>query len=179
MSKVIIGLVGHIASGKTTITNYLKEKHNGSSYRFSTVLRDIADRLYIEQNRENLQHISQGLREYIDQNILSSVIANDVKADTGEFVIVDGVRRLSDIAYLQEIPGFKLVHVFADMDTRYKRLTARSENIDDTGKTLEAFKADHAREAEQEVDEVAATASIQIDNNGTLEELYVQLDRII
>ena len=52
--KIIIGLVGQLACGKGTVAEYLKEKYGASVYRYSTMLRDVLNRLYLEINRVNM-----------------------------------------------------------------------------------------------------------------------------
>ncbi|PIR74295.1 MAG: hypothetical protein COU35_03310 [Candidatus Magasanikbacteria bacterium CG10_big_fil_rev_8_21_14_0_10_47_10] len=177
--KIVIGLVGQLASGKGTAAAYLKEKHGASTYRFSSILRDIADRLYLDQSRGNLQLISQVLRQNIREDLLSEVIAKDAMNDPHELVVIDGVRRPDDVKHLRTIPGFILVHITADAEKRYDRLIKRGENTDDTQKTFEQFKADHAREAELKINEIATQANDTLDNNGSLEELHKQLDKLI
>ncbi|MEK7625108.1 MAG: AAA family ATPase, partial [Patescibacteria group bacterium] len=68
MSKIILGFVGDLASGKGTICKYLKEKYGTESYRFSTMLRDILKRVYLENSRENLQRLSTVMRENFGQD---------------------------------------------------------------------------------------------------------------
>jgi len=177
--KIIIGLVGEISAGKTTITDYLKEKNNAISFRFSDMLRDVLDRMYIEKNRKNLQGISTILRQEFGDDTMSRVIAEDVKNSTEDFIIIEGIRRPTDITYLREVPEFKFVAVNADKELRYKRLIERSENADDKTKTWEQFQEDGKQEAESKVKEIANQADFTIDNNGTLEELYKQIDEII
>ena len=179
MSKIILGLAGEIASGKGTIAKYICEKHGGSSHRFSTILRDIANRMYLEESRENLQKISTIFRENFFGDILSSVIAKDVENDEHEIIAIDGVRRLADIEYLKKLSEFKLVYIEADIEKRYERITARGENTDDTTKTFEEFKKDHEREAELQIKDLKNHADFIINNNGNLEELYKQVDEII
>jgi dephospho-CoA kinase len=179
MSKIILGLAGEIASGKGTTAKYICEKYAGSSHRFSTVLRDVAKRMYLEENRENLQKISTIFRENFFDDILSAVIAKDVENDTKEIVVIDGVRRMSDISYLQKISGFKLIHIDAMMEKRYERITKRGENSDDNTKTFEEFKSDHEREAERQVKDLKDKADFVIDNNGSFEQLQKQIDEII
>jgi dephospho-CoA kinase len=36
--KIILGLVGEIASGKSTVTDYIKQKYGAVSFRFSDIL---------------------------------------------------------------------------------------------------------------------------------------------
>ncbi len=178
-NKIILGFVGQIASGKGTASEYLKTKYQAKTYRFSTMLRDILNRLYLEVSRENLQKISQVIRENFGEETLSKVIAEDVKNDSAPIIVIDGIRRPGDIQFLKEIPGFILINIFADIEKRFERIKARDENSDDTKKTFEQFQLDHTKEAELKIVEIAGEATEQIDNNGNLEDLYAQLDALV
>lgn len=179
MEKIVLGLTGEIASGKGTAAKYLIEKHNGSDHRFSTMLRDVAKRMYLEENRENLQKISTIFRENFDQEILSKVIYNDVINDPKNVIAIDGVRRPSDIEYLKTLPEFKLVYIETGLENRYKRIVTRGENADDAGKTFEEFKKDQEREAETQIKDLKSKADFVINNDGSFEDLYKQIDEII
>ncbi len=179
MSKIVLGLVAEMAGGKTTVTNYLKEKYGAKSFRFSDMLRDILLRLHLENSRQNLQTISTVLRQSFGDDLMSKVIALDVKESTEPFIITEGVRRPSDVTYLKEIPGFHLIAIKADERTRFERIIKRSENPDDQNKTWEEFQKEGQQEAEQKIKEIAALADAVVDNNGGLEELYKQVDEIV
>lgn len=179
MKKNILGLAGEIASGKGTVARYILEKYKGSSHRFSTALRDVAKRMYLEENRENLQKISTIFRENFHDNILSEVIYHDVENDNHNIVVIDGVRRMADIEFLKKIPEFKLIYIDTDMKKRYERIIQRGENMDDNSKTFEEFKKDHEREAELQIKDLKQRADFVIDNNGSFKELNFQIDSII
>lgn len=179
MDKIILGMTGLLAAGKTTVSQYLVKNHGASLYAFSTPLRDILDRVYLEHSRKNMQDLSSDLRETFSQDILSTTIAHDVEKDKNNIVIVEGVRRLSDIKHLRNLPGFKLINFTADQKTRWERLVAREQNPDDGDKTFEEFKQDEQAEAEQQIAEVASTAEFTIDNNGTVEEAKRQMEEIL
>ncbi|HAI74291.1 MAG TPA: hypothetical protein DCS28_02830 [Candidatus Moranbacteria bacterium] len=177
--KIILGLAGEIASGKGTIARHIEEKHNGISHRFSTALRDVARRMSLEENRENLQKLSTVFRENFNDDILSMVICRDVEKDMHQIIAIDGVRRMADIKYLKSLEGFKLVYIEANLDNRYHRIIKRKENSDDSQKTYEEFKSDNGREAESQVKDLKNHADFTIDNNGTFAELYERVDEII
>ncbi|MFA7653917.1 MAG: AAA family ATPase [Candidatus Magasanikbacteria bacterium] len=177
--KIIFGFVGLIASGKGTANEYLKTKHHASTYRFSTMLRDVLNRLYLEVSRENLQKISQVVRENFGEETLSKVIAEDVKRDPSSIISIDGIRRPGDVQFLSQIPGFVMINISADIEKRFERITKRGENTDDIKKTFEQFKLDHEQEAELKIAEIAAKATEQINNNRSYEDLYAQLDALI
>ena len=178
-NKIILGLVGPLSSGKGTTSQYLKEKYNAQVYRFSTILRDILDRLHLEQSRANMQDASRVLRETFGSDLLANVIAQDVSSDSAKIIVVDGVRREPDIKYLKELPDFHLVCINADQKIRHKRMTQRGENPDDNQKTFEQFQQDEQAEAEQQIKQVAKLAEFTIDNNGTIDQLHQQTEKIL
>jgi len=179
MSKIILGFVGPLSSGKEASKKYLEEKYGASSHRFSMALRDILNRLYLPITRENMQDLSLDLRNRFGSETLAKVMAQDAKNDDNEVVIIDGVRRFADITFLKDIPGFKLVSIDADPEIRYKRMLLRNENIGDSEKSFEDFLADGKREAELEIPKVMEISQYKINNNGSFEDLYQQINEII
>lgn len=179
MAKIILGFVGPLASGKEVAKKYLEDKHEAGVHRFSIMLRDILNRLYLPISRENMQNLSLSLRNLFGVDTLARVIAQDVQNDQHEIVVVDGVRRLPDIIGLNEIPGFHLVAIDAPAETRYERMKLRNENAGDAEKSFEEFIADGKREAELQIPEVMAAAKFHLDNSGRLEDLYRQIEAIL
>lgn len=177
--KKIFGIAGEIGAGKGTVAAYLQEKFGANKRAFSDSLKDVADRMHLEKNRENLQKISTIFRENFHDNILSEVVFFDAKNDKAEIVAIDGVRRKADIEFFKDIPGFKLVYVEAEMKTRYERIIQRGEKSDDNSKTFEEFEKDHLREAEKEIRDLKQIADFVIDNNGSFQDLYKKIDEII
>ena len=179
MTRIIIGISGEIASGKGTVAKYIAEKYNASAYRFSTMLRNAMDRLYIEQNRDNISTFSTLLRKKFGEDLFAKVMAKDVKKDEAEIIVIDGIRRLADIEYLKEIPEFKFVYIEADIKKCYDRIIQREENTDDKNKTFDEFVEEHNLETETQIKDLKQYADIIIENNGTLEDLYEKIDNII
>lgn len=180
MTKKILGLTGPIACGKGTIKKYIESKYGGKDVRFSTALRDVCTRIGEEVNRNNLQTVSEMLREYFGQNILAKIIAKDIEKIDNEIIVIDGVRRLADIEYLKDMQGFTLIRIDAKPEIRYERMKKRNENKGDDKKTYEEFLNDHTRsDADSEVPIVMQHASVSINNDGDLENLYRQIDQIL
>ena len=179
MPKIIIGLTGEIAAGKGTAAAYLENKYGAQVFGFSRPLRDIAQRLYIEETRPNLAAISSIMRAQFGSDLISRVITEDIKHSTADIVVLDGIRRMPDIETASKLPGFELVSIITDEQIRYNRLINRRQNQDDQHKTFEQFKLDHQAEADKNIPEVMAQAKNIIDNNGDFENLYKQLDTLI
>lgn len=179
MAKVIFGLVGPLASGKEVTKKYLVQKYKAQDCRFSTILRDVLSRVHVLVSRENLQKISTVLRANFGEDLLAKAIANDASKLEADIVVIDGVRRPTDIQYLNELPHFILIKIDANAKLRHERLVKRNENAGDDKKTFEQFLADHESEADRHVPVVMATAREAINNNGMIEELYEQIDQIV
>ena len=178
-NKIILGFACDLASGKGTVCKYLEQKYGTPSYRFSTILRALVDRLYIPQSRENLQKISQVLRENFGQDLLSKVIAKDTFNDPHELVAVEGIRRPTDLTYLKSNRAFHLIYITADPKIRWERLVKRNENTGDDKKTFEKFLEDEQAEADRLIKELGQKAEFVISNNKTFKELYEQTEAIL
>jgi dephospho-CoA kinase len=177
--KIILGFTGLMACGKGTAAKYLKEKYGADTFRFSTMLRDVLDRLYLPQSRENFQIISPLLRETFGQDLMAKVIAKDVESADSKIIAIDGMRRPADIEYLKKISGFRMVAIEVDAKVRYERLKVRAENPGDAEKTWEQFQKEHEAETEIYIPELMKQADVVIDNNSSLEDLYKQLDKLV
>ncbi|PKM91669.1 hypothetical protein CVU82_00460 [Candidatus Falkowbacteria bacterium HGW-Falkowbacteria-1] len=177
--KIIIGLVGQIACGKGVMKKYLIKKNYASDYRFSTILRDVLNRLGVEINRNSLQKVSTILRQNFGEDLLAKAIAKDAKNDNSHFIVIDGIRRMADVKYLKELPEFKLISIVADKEIRYKRVLDRNENAGDDKKTIEEFEQEEMAETEEEIPTVMKNADYEIINNSTWDKLHGQIDDIV
>lgn len=177
--KIIIGLVGTLASGKETIKKYLAEKYNSKDCKFSAILRDVLARIDVVNSRENVQKISTVLRANFGENLLAKAIAKDASKLEADIVVIDGVRRFTDIEHLNDLPNFVLVKIDADPKIRYERMKIRNENAGDDKKTFEEFMKDQEAEADKQIPEVMKSAKYEILNNKSFEELYKQVDELI
>jgi dephospho-CoA kinase len=177
--KIIFGFVGLIASGKGTAAKYLAKKYQASTHRFSTSLREVLRRLYLEENRDNLITLSECLRKNFGQDLLAKIITQDALKDKKRVIVVEGIRRLDDIKYLSKLPNFILVEIVADSKIRYQRLIERGENTDDNAKTYQEFLADHKKSTEITIAKVIKLAQEKINNNGSEKDTQKQLDKLM
>lgn len=179
MQKIILGISGEIASGKDTVGKYIAEKYQASSLRFSQPLRDILDRLYFEQNRENMAKLSLYLRKAFGEDMFSKVILAEAEKSESTLVVVDGIRRPSDILHFENKEHFYFLYVETSPESRYKRLIERHQNTDDMIKTEVQFEKDALLETETQIRDLKERADFVISNDGTLDELYKQVDEIV
>jgi len=177
--KIIIGLTGEIACGKGAVVDYLVNKHQASSYKYSRILRDILDRVYVEQSRKNMTDLSKCLRKNFGENILSKTLSRDIEQDKNKLVVFDGLRRVPELSIFKKIPGFILIRIVSDPKIRYERLKKRNENPGDNKKTYRQFLKDLKGASDYEIPKVMKLADFEIKNDGSLKDLHRQIDQII
>ncbi|MFA5030129.1 MAG: AAA family ATPase [Patescibacteria group bacterium] len=176
---MIIGLVGPLAAGKGTITTYLTEKHGARSVKFSKPLRDIIHRVYKQETREYMSSLAQFLRAQFGNDILVRTLIQDIEHMDVSIAVFDGLRYFDEYNALKERSDFRLWAIDADMEIRHKRILQRGENADDTTVTFEEFKKQHELATEINIPEIMKKADAHINNNGSLADLYSQVDKLI
>ncbi|MEK7655252.1 MAG: AAA family ATPase [Patescibacteria group bacterium] len=179
MKRLIIGLVGRKGSGKGTVAKILKEKYGASVYRFSDVLREILDLLFVEKSRENLVQLSEILRNEFGQDVLKLALLQKIRNDTSALIVMDGLRRLGDLEGLKDISNFQLVCVSVPPGIRYERLKARGENAGETTRTFESFMELEKAPTEVTIGPVEELADITLDNSGTPDELERKVEEMM
>ncbi len=176
--ELVIGLVGKIGSGKTVVGDYLHRKYGAKQMRFSQVLMDILNRLYLPHKREYLQKLGHSLRVSLREDVIVNAFSKDMERDSSEIIVVDGIRYMNEVKMLREFEDNLLIFVDAPAELRYDRCRARGEKGEDKIEFEEFLKAE-ARETERYIDEVGKIADYQIENTKSLKELYKEIDRIL
>lgn len=177
--KKVIVICGQMGSGKDTVCNLILKKIDAESFSFSSPLKDLLNRLHLEVNRKNLQHISTALREYFSQELLSYVVSKDIACSRSNVVIVNGARRVEDLSLIKKDHKIVIIYIDASPKERYRRITQRSEKSDDGKKSYAEFLKDSNREADLKVRDLKQFADYIIQNNSTLSKLGKSVDDLI
>ncbi|MFZ6036233.1 MAG: AAA family ATPase [Patescibacteria group bacterium] len=176
---MIIGLTGPLATGKGTLTKYLVERHGAKAVKFSQPLRDMIHRLYVQETRPAMSKLAELMRSQYGNDILVKTLIKDLESMDVTIAVFDGIRYFDEYNALKERPDFQLWAVDTDLDIRFQRITKRGENADDATLTLEQFTQQHSLPTEQAIPDLMQRADATIDNNGSLDELYAQVDKLI
>lgn len=177
--KIVLGLVGEIACGKSDVAKSLAEDYGSETFSFSQPLRDILDILGLPQSRENMVWLGVDLRERFGQDILAKSVFNLVNKSQAPIVCLPNIRLEGDVTLFRTLPCFYLINIEADPKIRYERLTKRGENVDDATKTWEEFLADAQLPTEVGIREIAKSANFVIENNTCKANLIKQVRGII
>lgn len=178
---MIIGIAGTLGSGKGTVVEYLKTK-GFSHYSSSGTLKRILEERGEPTLRENLSNLANQLSQEYSGGILEMSHQFAIKAGDANYIL-EAIHRVREAEYVRSVGGI-ILGINADIKIRYDRISQRQEGEKDNV-TFEQFVADSNREDEgatgsgPNIKAVIATADFVIENNGTLEELHAQIDKIM
>lgn len=172
----IIGLVGPVRAGKSTVAMYLSERFGYQLASNSDVLKDVLARMNIEPSRANLQAIGDALFETMGDDIIARY---RVAGRDGVRIVIDGVRYLDEWKYYSTVPGSLLIAVDAEESLRYARVASASDSKKDGEITQRAFSEIGLARSERQVPVLMRLADKKIDNTSTIESLQFEVDRAL
>ncbi|GEM_PF-385631 len=185
---MIIGVVGKIAAGKTTIAKFLEKKgfcriscsdplidlltHNVDAYSRIPELPPKA-----EPAREKLIEYGRYLKETYGEDILIRLALDKMRHCKN--VVIDGVRSKGEIEAIKQRGGV-IIYVEAKPELRYERLVKRKAEKDRAINSFEDFKRmDNEEERLYHTSKLKDLADFVIVNEGTLEDLRREVEKIL
>ncbi len=178
---VIIGITGTLGAGKGTIVDYLLQKRNFSHYSVRAFLIDEITKLGLPINRDSMVSVANHLRQkynpaYIVEELYKGAIQNKKNA------VIESIRTPGEIDMLTAKENFYLLAVDAEPKLRYNRIKLRQSETDNI--SFDTFIENEKREMmnddpnKQNLSKCIERADFVINNNGTIDELFIQLDTI-
>lgn len=178
--RKIIGLVGEIGSGKDTVADYLKHRYNATLLRFSDPIKDILHMFYDRISREDQAWLAVTLKERFGKDVLLKALERKMLSCPGsKFISLNGIRYPEDYEFVRSFPDNVVLYVTTTQETRWRRSVLRHEKSDDT-QGFETFRMMESRlETEQHIASIGQSADYRIDNEGSLEDLFLKIERVM
>lgn len=177
MDKLILGLLGEKFAGKDSAANYLVAKHDAAHFRFSHILDDILKLLALPISRNNEIALGLGLRQIFGGQVLGPAILQRVQACNQALVVVNGLR-MDEVETLRQL-GAKIIYITAPAELRFERYRKRREKTDDGSLDFKAFLEQEQGPTEVGIPVLGQNADFKIENTGSLEDLYRQLEEVL
>lgn len=178
----IIGITGTLGAGKGTIVDYLTKQRGFRHFSVRGYLSGVIKQKGEEVNRDTLVATANALRAQNTPSFIAEELYNEAKA-SGEDCIIESIRTVGEVNALRAKGNFVLLAVDADQLLRYHRILERASETDKV--SFETFAANETREMESEDENkqnLAACmqlADYRFTNNGSFEELYLQIDKAL
>lgn len=165
MPMKLIGIAGATASGKTTLARGLITHFSAHTKRFSEILSLIATEVGLPSDKESLQKLSTTLRGHLGEDVLAHGMSTWVEKSTAETIVVEGLRRKTDIRLLSQAAqksGRAWIFIFVDapFPVRFSRFNGREGTISE-----EAFKALDEQECEAELPLIKKDAHLLLNSS--------------
>ena len=179
---VIIGITGTIGAGKGTIVEYLIDKKEFKHFSARNFLVEEVEKRGLENNRDNLVLVANNLRQKNSPSFVADELFKRAIV-SGQNCVIESLRTEGEIDSLKKKGNFTLLAVDARPEIRYERILKRLSFTDNV--SFEKFLTDEAREMEstdpnkQNLKKCIEMADFKIDNNGTLDELNFELEKIL
>lgn len=177
---VILGITGTDGSGKGTVVEYLVTRYGFTHYSARSIFIEELSVRGIEPTRANMRLIANEMRAtYGDDFVVTRNLARI--GDTEKNVVIESIRTTAEAETLKQNGGI-LLAVDADQHIRYARVQSRRSETDKV--TFEEFVRHEALEANDpdphgmQKARVMQMADYTIYNDGSVEALYVDIDRV-
>ncbi|MGB9708068.1 MAG: AAA family ATPase [Candidatus Pacearchaeota archaeon] len=177
----VIGVIGTIASGKDSVSNYLVKRYGFKKIVMSNFLRAEARKRKIKPTRDNLRKLQHELRARYGEDYLVNKAIELIKTKdhmSMKNVVIDGLRTTIDIGLVKKELGAKIIMVDAKPFVRFMRAKKRGRKGDST--TYEQFLHQEAIEsATFNFHKSFKMADFKIDNSGSLKDMERNVDGVM
>lgn len=182
MARQAIGITGTNGAGKGVVVDYLIGK-GFTHFSASGFLSEELSRRGLTLDRNNLRVVGNEFRERFGSGFIVEHFLKEAQEKGVEQFVIESIRSTGEVAALKSAGG-TLLFVDADRKLRYERVISRKSGKDHID--FDTFVAQEEREwygaegaHDMNIRRVIEKADHTILNNGTLEELYAQIDAFL
>ena len=183
MNKIIIGLVGPIASGKGILSEYLSQQ-GFIVEKLSDRIREETAKRGLEVNRKHLQDVGNDLRKVYGSQILAELTLKK-NSENIYPICIDGVRNPGEVDFIKKNGGM-VIGINAPKELRLVWYLERAGKREEDGASVESFNIANDRDLGlgeasngQQVGECLKMSDYVIENIGTPEELIETLREVM
>jgi dephospho-CoA kinase len=177
---MIIGLTGKLGSGKDSVLEYLVKEKGFGAFGTGDVVREYVKEFNWPDTRDSQREMANMLSNKYGVDFL---LKETIKRAEGENKVISGIRQPAEADYFNKEENAYLIAVDAPIEVRFSRMQTRARTGDP--QTLEELKEKEAEEmgrSEKNVQNISYCidrADFELDNSGSKEELYKQVEKVL
>jgi len=163
---IVVGLVGHMHSGKTSAAKYLEE-HGYCRISLSGFLVAEARRKSLEPSRRNLQNLGNAMRKKLGGSVLVRLALAEAERRGASRLVIDGLRNPAEADEVHRVGGLVIGIVGPKRDPL--------RPVEEDEKERAALERESSLEEPawgQRVADALRDADTVIDNSSSLDALY-------
>lgn len=179
---MIIGITGTDGAGKGTVVNYLVEKKGFVHISARELLIAEIEKRGLPIDRNHMRIVANDLRREHGNDYIAHFALGRAAALEAENVVIESIRAVAEAETLKK-SGAILLAVDADQSIRYERVQERRSESDQV--SFEEFVRHELLEMNDpdpngmQKAAVIAMADYTILNNGTMQEVYAQVEEVL
>ncbi|MFH1631611.1 MAG: hypothetical protein ABIA47_01115 [bacterium] len=179
MNHLILGLIGPMYAGTTTVAKWLHDQHGAIVFRHSDILRSTLEAFKIPLVRKNYSDLVQHLVARHGEDILYRGIAEAVSrfivdsslADRRAIVVLDSIRIPGELELWHERPDFESLCIDAPFEARLDRARKMNRFAGDCTMSARDFRLLHKIWSERQGAKSCLEADAVITNDSSVEDL--------
>lgn len=178
-SMITLGITGTLGAGKGTIVDYLVRNKGYAHYSVRGFLLHEIKRRKLPENRDSMVEVANDLRSRFGPAYIVEKLYDEA-VKSGKNAIIESIRTTGEIESLRSKGLFFLLAVDADVEIRFNRILQRGSETDNVD--YQTFIANENREmagkdpGKQNLLKCLELADYALDNNGTFQQLYNQVE---
>ena len=179
---LIIWITWTLGAGKGTIVDYLVKNKWFQHLSVRAYLTQEIERRGIPVNRDSMVSVANELRATYSPSYMVEQLYQQAKT-SGKNTIIESIRAIGEVEALKWKENFYFFAIDADPKIRYERVVLRWSETDKI--SYEEFISNEQREmtntdpTKQNVAKCMQLADHIFTNNGTLEELNIQIEEVL
>ncbi len=176
-----IGITGTIGAGKGTVVDYLVSQKGFKHYSVSGYLMEELLKQKRSTDRNGMREIANEIRTKFGPDYITKILF-DKAQNEGSNAIIESIRNPKEAEFIKNHGGF-LLAVDADQKLRFERICSRGSGKDNV--SFEEFKKQEELESKttdpntQNLPKCILMADYKFDNNGSIKDLYEQVEKVI
>jgi dephospho-CoA kinase len=179
---MIIGITGTDGAGKGMVVDYLVKEKGFIHFSSREQITKEIERRNLVANRDTLRLIGNDMRKNEGNDVLVARAITQIQQEHIDFAVIESVRATAEAETLKQA-GWILIAIDADQKLRYERIVTRASLTDqisfETFMEQEAIEMNDPDPNGMQKAKVMEMANFTIMNNGSLEEVYGQLEVIL